>query len=182
MTESSKDALLLSGKLLTKLLQGASALAGGIVFILIPVVVLVSNDMLPGLGGANKGGVIEASPVSAVALLTLFSLILAALFQFFGKLRAIIVSAGEGDPFTPENAKRLNEMAWLFLGVKILFVIVGGLRFHVVNLVDKGADNGTWPNFSIYDLDAVLIVIVLFILARIFRHGAAMRADLKGTV
>ncbi|OQW74100.1 MAG: hypothetical protein BVN33_08750 [Proteobacteria bacterium ST_bin13] len=182
MTESSNDALLLSGKLLAKLLQGASALAGGIVLFFIPVVVLLSHDMLPGLGGANKGGGIEASPVSAVAILTLMSLILAALFQFFGKLRAIIVSAGEGDPFTPENAKRLNVMAWLFLGVKILAVIVGGLRFYVVNLVDKGADNGNWPDFSIYDLDAVLIVIVLFILARIFRHGAAMRADLKGTV
>lgn len=182
MTESSKDALLLSGILLTKLLQGASALAGGIVLFLIPVVVLLSHDMLPGLSDASKIDTIEASPVSVVAIFTLLSLILAALFQFFGKLRAIIVSAGEGDPFTPENAKRLNEMAWLFLGVKILFVIVGGLRFHLVNLVDKGADNGNWPDFSIYDLDAVLIVIVLLILARIFRHGAAMRADLKGTV
>lgn len=182
MTESSKDALLFSGNLLVKLLQGASALAGGIILLLVPVVVLLSQDMLPGLSGANKSDTIEASPISVVAILTLLSLILAALFQFFAKLRAIIVSAGEGDPFTPENATRLNEMAWLFLGMKILYAIVGGLRFHLVNLVDKGVDNGNWPDLSIYDLDVVLIVIVLFILARIFRHGAAMRADLKGTV
>ena len=28
----------------------------------------------------------------------------------------------------------------------------------------------------------ILLVIILFILARVFRHGASMRADLEGTV
>lgn len=182
MTESSKDALLLSGHILARLLQAACALAAAIVLLLIPVVLLLSLDMLPGLSAADRMGPIQASPVSVVIILVLLSLILAALFQFFGKLRAIIGSAGEGDPFTPENAERLNAMAWLFLGVKILAVIVGGLRFHLVNLLGIGADNGNWPGFSIYDLDAAMIVIVLFILARIFHTGAAMRADLKATV
>ena len=32
------------------------------------------------------------------------------------------------------------------------------------------------------DLSGIVLVVVLFILARVFRHGAAMRADLEGTV
>ncbi len=138
--------------------------------------------MLPGFGGANDSDTIEASPLSVVAICATMALILAALFHFFGKLRAVIVSVGEGDPFTPENARRLNAMAWLFLGVKALAVLVGGLRLYLANLMDIDANGGNSLDFSLYDLDAIVIVIVLFILARIFRHGAAMREDLKGTV
>ena len=31
-------------------------------------------------------------------------------------------------------------------------------------------------------MTAWLLVVILFILARVFRHGAAMREDLEGTV
>ena len=33
-----------------------------------------------------------------------------------------------------------------------------------------------------FSLTGVLLALVLFILARVFRHGAAMREDLEGTV
>lgn len=182
MTESPKDTLLLAGKMLARLLQGACALAGGIVLLLIPVVVLVSQGMLPAFDSLNRSDTIAASPLTVIVICVCLALILASLFQFFGKLRAIIVSAGEGDPFTPENARRLNMMAWLLLGVKVLAMIVAGLRLHLVNLIDPNLSGGQSLGFSLYDLNTVLIAIVLFILARIFRHGAAMREDLRGTV
>lgn len=182
MTENHKVALLHFGQMFAKLLQWGSALAGGIVLLLIPVVILLSQDMLPGIGDGSKSATVEASPLTVVAIFALLVMILAALFHFFGKLRALIVSAGEGDPFTPENAQRLNAMAWLFLGVNVLALLVGALRYRLANLVDEGADGGGYLDVSLYDLDAVLIVIVLFTLARIFRHGTAMREDLRGTV
>ena len=46
--------------------------------------------------------------------------IVATLFVFFGRLRAIINTVGEGDPFVPVNAERLSLMAWLMLGVQLL--------------------------------------------------------------
>jgi len=182
MSERSKDVVLLCGTMLARFLQWVCALAGGVVLLLIPIVILVRQDMVPGFGGPNRSDTIAASPSSVIAISVTLALILAALFHFFGKLRAIIVSVGEGDPFTPENAKRLNAMAWLFLGVKILTLLVAGLRLHLASLMDKGASDGNVLGFGLYDLDAVVIVIVLFILARIFRHGAAMREDLQGTV
>jgi hypothetical protein len=101
------------------------------------------------------------------------------MFFFFGKMRAIIESVGEGDPFIPVNAQRLNVMAWLLLTVEILAVLVGAMRVQLANSTGMAMDS---PSYRIYDLDGLLMVITLFILARVFRHGAAMRADLEGTV
>lgn len=182
MIETRKDSLLLFGRMLSTLLQGLCGLAGAAVLLLIPVVLLISNDMLPGFGGANGSETIKASPLLVIAVFTMLALILVALFYFFGKLRAIILSVSEGDPFTPQNADRINMMAWLFLGVKILALLIGGLRLTLANLVNEHPNGRDSLDISLYDLDGLLIVVVLFILARIFRHGAAMRDDLKGTV
>lgn len=182
MNQSAKDALLPAGEMLARVIQWVCALAGGIVLLLIPIIVLLGKNMLPGFGGGISSETVKASPLTVVVIFALLTAILVALFSFFGKLRAIIVSAGSGDPFTPENARRLGAMAWLFLGVKILATLVAGLRLHLASLIDKDAGGSNSLGFSLYDLDAIVIVIVLFILARIFRHGAAMREDLRGTV
>ncbi len=172
MIETRKDSLLLFGRMLSTLLQGLCGLAGAAVLLLIPVVLLISNDMLPGFGGANGSETIKASPLLVIAVFTMLALILVALFYFFGKLRAIILSVSEGDPFTPENAKRINAMAWLFLGVKILALLIGGLRLTLANLLNKDPNGRDSLDFSLYDLDGILIVVVLFILARIFGERA----------
>lgn len=179
MTESHKDSLLLFGRTLARLLQWGCAIAAGLALLLVPVILLASRRLLPDFGESD---VIAASPLSAVAIVAMLALILAALSHFFGKLRAIVASTSEGDPFTPENAKRLSAMAWLFLGVKILTVLIVALRHHLAGVIDKGASGDSVLGFSLYDLDALLIVVVLFILARIVRDGAAMRDDLVGTV
>lgn len=179
MTQKSNDALLRFGTALARLLQALCALAGGVVCLLILRAILVSQDMLPGLGGGNGGDIVDASPLSAIVLLVLMATGLAAMFLFFGRLRAIIATAQGGDPFIPENARRLEAMAWLVLAWEILNVAIGALRLHLANLASGGQDHLDW---SLYDLDGLLIVLVLFILARIFGHGATMREDLEGTV
>jgi len=179
VTESHKDSLLMFGQTVARLLQWGCAIVAGLFLLLVPVVLLASRGVLPGL---SESDAISASPISAVAIVGMLALILAALSHFFGKLRAIVASASEGDPFTPENAKRLTQMAWLFLGVKLLTVLIVALRRHLAGLIDQGAAGDSVLGFSLYDLDAFLIVVVLFILARIFRHGADMRDDLVGTV
>jgi hypothetical protein len=177
----SKDPLLLFGNVLALILQGVCALAGGLFFLLIPIVILLSQDMLTGFVDANDiPMIIEKSPLSVVGIALLIAVSLAALFSFFGKMRAIIRSVGEGDPFNPENARRLNAMAWLLLVHEVVAVLVGGLRVYLANLVDE--QGGNKIDFNLYDLDGILMIITLFILARVFRHGAAMRDDLEGTV
>ena len=176
MTERPKDTLLRMGKGLAKLLQVLSALATAIALLIVPVVLLFSQGMI---GEGDGTSIADAHPLVAVMALCLMAAGFAAMFLFFGRLRAIIASAQHGDPFIPENAARLETMAWLLLGWEVLNVVTGVLRLYLANLVSETPDRLNW---SLYDLDGLFIVLVLFILARIFRHGAAMRDDLEGTV
>ena len=164
------DPLLLAGKVLTIIMQGFMALAGAILAIMIPVVIFFQDEI--------------NTEIATLAIVGLFALAIAAVtmvFVFFGKLRAIIGTVGERDPFVPENADRLSVMAWLLLAVQVLMIPIGGLGL----LVAKWADEIEHTNVTIdagLDLTGILMVITLFILARVFKHGAAMREDLEGTV
>jgi len=180
MTDRPKDTLLLFGKAIALILQIACAIAGGVFLLLVPLVILLSQGMLPGVGDANDLPDVAKYPLLASCIALVILANLAAMFVFFGKMRALIGSAGEGDPFVPENAQRLNAMAWLLLGATVLAVLVGELRAALANLADP--QGGHAIEYGPYDLHSLLIVLVLFILARVFRHGAALREDLEGTV
>jgi hypothetical protein len=181
MNHAENDLLLKLGKVIALLLQGLCALAGGVVILLVPVAILASQGMLTEFLDADEmPAILAASPLSVVGIALLIAVSLSALFTFFGKMRAIIRSVGEGDPFIPENAQRLNAMAWLLLVHEVVAVLVGVVRINLANRVDEAG--GHKLDINLYDLDGILMVIVLLILARVFRHGAAMRAELEGTV
>lgn len=177
------DLLLLSGRVLAILLQAVMAIGAVALAIMLPFVILFDSNVTEGFA-AGSGIDLAAMPVASTsALLVILFLIVAALFVFFGKLRAIIATVGEGDPFAPVNAQRLNHMAWLLLGTQILLwpaALLGEVFLDWANGledVDIAASGGGG-----FDLTGILMVLVLFILARVFRHGAAMRDDLEGTV
>jgi len=180
MTDRPKDALLQFGKVIALILQGMCALAGAGFALLVPLLVLLSQGMLPGLSDPNSLPDAAKHPFLGVTIAIVIIANLAAMYLFFGKMRALIESAGKGDPFIPENAQRLNAMAWLLLGATVLAVLIGELRAYLANLAVGSGENAI--EYSIYDLQSLLIVLILFILARVFRHGAAMRDDLEGTV
>ena len=179
MTDKPKDTILLFGNIFVSILQGISALATGVVVLLVPVILLASQGMMSGLFDADALPIVAQAPLPGVSLMLLLAAICTALFFFFAKMRAIIRSIREGDPFIPANARRLQAMAWLLLGVEVLAVLVGAMRVYLANSVAGTADR---MSFSIYDLSGLLMVVTLFILARVFTHGAAMRDDLEGTV
>jgi hypothetical protein len=117
--------------------------------------------------------------LAAVMLIGLAIVVM--MFFFFGKLRRIIRTVGEGDPFQPANADRLNAMAWLTVGVQLCFLPAAALGMELAKYADEMKD----ANINVdggMDIEGILLAIVLFILARVFRHGAAMREDLEGTV
>ncbi|MEL7219331.1 MAG: DUF2975 domain-containing protein, partial [Pseudomonadota bacterium] len=71
--------------------------------------------------------------------------------------------------------------AWLLLAVQLLSIPLAALALTLVEWAGDIED----VQFSIgdgFDLSGILMVIVLFILARVFRHGTRMREDLEGTV
>jgi len=97
-------------------------------------------------------------------------------YVMLARLRAIVDTVREGDPFVAANAERLQTIAWAYLGLELLHLGVG--------VVAAGSASSGQPldvhwRFSVTPWVAVLL---LFVLARVFDHGARMRADLEGTV
>ena len=182
MPNISNDPLLGLGKAFAIILQIASALVGGLALLLIPLTILINQGIITGIFDGPNAPLFVQYPISGVALLLAIALFLAACFLFFGKLRAMIGTIGEGDPFTLENAQRLRMMAWLALAIQILALVVAWLRVHSASLWAGREGPGLFIDFGREDIVGAMTVIVLFILARVFRHGAAMREDLEGTV
>lgn len=89
-----------------------------------------------------------------------------------GRLLAIVDSVRVGDPFILENARRLNAIAWSVAALE-------GLRLIVAAIAAAVWEPGKIDAFSFAPWLAVLL---LFVLAGVFAHGARMRADLEGTV
>jgi len=89
------------------------------------------------------------------------------------RLRRIFLAVNEGDAFEPANVGRLRGMGLGLIGVQISAVI---LTFSAplaegVTRRDYDADLGAW-----------LGILVVFMLAEVFRQGATMRVDQQMTV
>lgn len=96
--------------------------------------------------------------------------------RWLQRLKAIIDSVSDGDPFAPENAERLRAMGWLTVWIELVSIPVGGIgQWLASTFKDATSEFGL-------SLGGLLLAMVLFILARVFREGTMMRADLEGTV
>lgn len=184
MTRTTKDPLLLAGKGMAIFMQGAMAIGAIALIISLGFVTLSSGDLAQGFSDGS-GLPIEHLPLLPLAGVMLIGLcIVAALYFFFDKLRRIIGTVGARDPFQPANAARLRDMGWLILVPQLLLLPATFLGEQLARLADEAPKAGE-THFVFGggpDLAGLLLVIVLFILARVFRHGAAMREDLEGTV
>jgi hypothetical protein len=181
-SDKSTDLLLLAGKVITVLMQGAMGF-GAFVLVLVAGALAFSRDTIEAEIAAETGHADLALPLFASFGVLLVGLaIVATLFVFFGKLRAIINTVSEGDPFVPDNADRLSLMAWLMLGVQLLVLAAVPFALQLGEFARKFGEDAHIEANGDFDLSGILLIIILFILARVFRHGAAMREDLEGTV
>lgn len=181
MKAPGNDLLLIAGKVLTLLMQGVMGLASALIA-LVMIALPFYRDSINAEARIEFGPGIADMPLGAVlALLAVVCVLCALVFLFFGKLRGIIDTVAAGDPFVPENANRLSAMGWILIGIHVLAFASKAVAMTVTAWAAQFTDTGVEGSFEISPTP-VLMVIVLFILARVFRHGAAMREDLEGTV
>ena len=110
----------------------------------------------------------------AAAVLGLVSIVVNAVV--LGRLRAIVGTVRDGDPFVAANAARLQTIGWALLALQILGMAIGAIGDAVsspAHPVDFDAG---------FSLNGWLAVLLTFVLARVFAKGASMRDDLEGTV
>jgi hypothetical protein len=131
-------------------------------------------EMMEGVPRAHVFGIVALAMVAGLALLALAILIFRAIHQ-------IVESAIGGDPFIVENADRLSRIGWLLVSVfAVQFAMSTAMGVLIPEqLRDNLQFDGFGAGFSPLGLLAILLV---FVLAQIFRHGAHMRAELEGTV
>ena len=171
------DGLLKTARILTTIFMVLTAFGAAALTVAIPVALLsqshVAAAMLPD-ANSSLGGVLGALMI----VLLCGAAIMALAFTFFRLLRQIINSVGERDPFVVENADRLWRMGWIAVAVELMKLPAGAMAIFLESQFESDKMHFDF-DFSIAGL---LIALILFILARVFRHGAAMREDLEGTV
>jgi hypothetical protein len=91
-------------------------------------------------------------------------------------LQRMVETVRDGDPFVLDNAARLQSIAWWLLVAELLHLLVGVLaRFGSTPAQPLDID---WT----FSFTPWIAVLLLFVLARVFEHGARMREDIAGTV
>ena len=157
--------LLLTGVLL--LAFGICALSAvGLIHLPISVEALKDLKDVPLQLIFTAGAVACASGVFLLALLSLMLL-----------MTARIVKTAQTDPFVEDNARRLMQIGWLLLAMQGVGLAAGMIIAMFPHAVQAHVQAG-------FDLSpiSILAVLLIFVLARIFRHGTEMRAELEGTV
>ncbi|WP_114521451.1 DUF2975 domain-containing protein [Altererythrobacter sp. ZODW24] len=175
MTTITKDPLLAVAKGIIYFLMGVIAFAGVIVAIGAPAFAIFGGEIAPDITSADVPSHIRWL---IVLLLAAVAGILYLGWRFFLNMLKIVESVGEGDPFVPANGDRLTAMAWLMLAINLAAIPVAGIALYIANVV--GENPGTVD--ASVDFGGLVLILTLFILARVFRHGTAMRDDLEGTV
>lgn len=95
---------------------------------------------------------------------------------FLRHLARLLRSAAGARPFTHANAQRLQRMAWLMLAMEVLSIIIG------VYASWMGPDFAWMEVGGGMSITGLIAVLMLFVLARVFAAGAAMREDLDGVI
>lgn len=176
------DPLLLAAKVVLAFIMGVCAFATFFLLIGAGAIPFVHDNIAAELVADGKGPLPDGFFWAVSALLLAVAALLGMLIYFLLLLWRIIGSVGEGDPFVPENADRLSRMGWVAVAGNLLAFLMGGLVIWIANIAQDLGEDVHFDGEVDFAGGGLLLILVLFILARVFRQGAAMREDLEGTV
>lgn len=174
MTDDQTNALTLSRRLL-RILIALNRLAGALILLL-----LIASLVSPGWVFQALG--IPATHMEDVVRIHLWMVMAIGIVGALAtnvvltRLHTIVATVNDGDPFVAENSGRLQTIAWAVLALEVLNICVGILG---ASMASHGVSIDLDWSFSPVPW---LAVMLLFVLARVFEHGAFMRNELEGTV
>lgn len=178
------DIILKSARALLGFFGWAVILGGVAAFIGLPILAIFSQDILTQLSEVYvERPSVEVLWSIAGLLIVLMAILLLSYFTI-DRLKKIVGSVSDGDPFTQMNGVRLRGMGVAILIIQILTIALGavfGLVFSLLGEMKDGKEDTMHMDFSI-SLSGILLVLLLILLARVFDRGAEMREELDGTV
>ncbi|MDZ4308672.1 DUF2975 domain-containing protein [Allopontixanthobacter sp.] len=179
MINAAKDPLLTIARIVLMFFIVVLGIAGAALVIALPVMLFNQSALLAELAADGKDVVPGLVPAAAFVLAGAAGLMALGVY-FLLLLRRIVNSVGEGDPFIPDNATRLSRMGWVAIIGQAAAIPIG---IAVIWIAGIAADSGEHVHADFgFSGGGVLLVLILFILARVFRKGTEMREELEGTV
>ena len=170
----SRPAILNLSRLTLRLLIVGNIVLGVLIFALLAASLGAQTQVLTMLGARATAGPAFIWGMREIMVLGIASVPLT--HVVLTRLLAVVDTVRIGDPFVAENAARLHRIAWALLGLQILHLAVGAAAAGASSASDR-LDIG-WS----FTLSGWLAVLLFFVLARVFDHGARMREDIEGTV
>ena len=129
-------------------------------------------DLFPAVVSADVAVVTSRGPLVAGAL-AVAGLSIGGVLVIVDALRRIFVTLTAGDPFHPQNVRRLR-----LIGLMLGALELGRYAVWAVAPLIRGVKD-VRPNFN---LTAWFSVLVVFVLAEVFREGARLRRDAELTI
>ena len=129
-------------------------------------------DLFPAVMTVEAAQVASKGPVFAGMLLA-FALSIGGVLVIVDALRRIFVTLTAGDPFHPNNVRRLRLVGVMLAALEISRYVVWGLS-PLLPLIKRNE-----PNFNLTSWFSVLVV---FVLAEVFREGARLRREAELTI
>lgn len=175
MNRLTKDPLLAAARIILGISYGLIIFAMVMVVIGLGAVLTVGRTEL--IADLVAEGLAPATIWAIAAGLVAIEVLLFLALRFVTEFMRIVASVDHGDPFVPENADRLARMGWLATGAYGLGIVLAIAATWLSGLTEHGDfdvnfDGGT----------GIILILTLFILARVFRKGTEMREELEGTV
>ncbi|MDO8411615.1 MAG: DUF2975 domain-containing protein [Phenylobacterium sp.] len=116
---------------------------------------------------------VNRGPVVAVGLLAA-GLYMGGVLVIVAQLRRIFATLTAGDPFHPDNVRRLRVVGLILAGLEL-----GRYAFWALSSWILPASEAVEPTLS---LTAWFSVLVVFVLAEVFREGARLRREAELTI
>ncbi len=151
---------------------------GLIIVAMIVLTSLISPDYWEGFRSGFSNGYNDEADTVKVDLPERWDALLALpalsfVWLIINRLRAILASVNAGDAFEYPNVQRLRMVGWGLIGLQ--------LTSYVETIGRPFVEGGTRAALSL-DGDMWIAILVVFILAEVFRQGAQMRDDAQMTV
>lgn len=123
---------------------------------------------------ARLGAIVERGPFFASALIA-GAAYMGGVLAIVDILRRIFVTLTAGDPFHPDNVRRLRLVGVIFGGLEVGRYILGAALSLMmpgqIKTVEGSLNLTTW-----------FAVLVIFVLAEVFREGARLRNEAELTI
>ena len=129
-------------------------------------------DLFPKIMSADAATMASRGPLFA-GMLLVFGLSIGGVLVIVDALRRIFVTLTAGDPFHPHNVNRLRLIGLMLAALELCRYVVWGLRPFLPGVTKIE------PNMN---LTAWFSVLVVFVLAEVFREGARLRREAELTI